>query len=262
MSDDTSSRLLLIGHSHLQCVAAAQTALGEGAPRLDAVRLFKDKRSGHEPDFDAYLDRELQALGLPTDEPADVVGLFMGGNTHNTLGLVQMKPPFDYVLSEHPDLPLFPGAALVPERVVHEILATRMEAPLRGLDKLARRFGARAVCVESPPPLGNDDYVRQHLDAHFQQEFAQGRDIVPATQRFKLWRTSCAIFRNRCQASGLEYLPTPPEAMEVGMYLRPEAYPLNATHGNSWFGGHLLNALIARAARLRASGLPPARALS
>lgn len=55
-----------------------------------------------------------------------------------------------------------------------------MEALLRGLEKLARRFGDRAVCVESPPPLGDDDDVREYLDEHFRKDFADGRDIVKA----------------------------------------------------------------------------------
>jgi hypothetical protein len=98
--------------------------------------------------------------------------------------------------------------------------------------------------------LGDDEYVRKYLDEHFRKDFLEGRDIVPAALRYKLWRTSCSIFERRCRAIGLAYLATPPAAMECGMYLHRAGYPLNVTHGNAWFGSHVLDALLARRATL------------
>ena len=247
------TQLLLIGHSHIQCVAVAQERRADTTARVDAIHLYRDKRVGNEPDFGLYIDQQLRALQLPSapdaanrPPPADVVALFMGGNTHNTLGLVKMRPPFDYVLPQRPDLPIAKDTALVPEQIVQSALASRMQAILAGLDILAARFGTAAVCVESPPPIGDDDYVRHYLDEHFRKDFGEGRDIVPATLRYKLWRTSCSIFQARCSACGLAYLPTPPATLVDGMYLHPAGYPANVTHGNAWFGGHVLDALIER----------------
>jgi hypothetical protein len=238
--------LLLVGHSHIQCVVAAHAARPESGVRLDAIHLYRDKRSGHEADFPAYIDAQLAAMGLQPVPEVDLVGLFMGGNTHNTLGLVKTDPPFDFVLPESPDLPLMPDATLVPARAVLELLATRMEAVLRGIDHFAQRFGERAVCVESPPPLGDDEYVRQYLDAHFHDAFAAGRDVVSAAMRYKLWRLACAVFRDRCERRGVSYMSTPVEALEDGRFLRREAYPRNVTHGNAWYGGLLLDELVQR----------------
>ena len=237
------TKILLIGHSHTQCFIDAYGAEMRGVLELDAIRLHRDKIVGGEPDFADYIAGQVKKLevahagGLNT---YDAVVLLLGGNTHNVLGLVEMSPPFDFVLSSQPSLPVSARARLLPEAVIKGVLLQRIETMFLGMNVIRQMFGGAMYCLESPPPIGDDDYVRRYLDEHFRKDFENNRDVVSAQLRYKLWKVSSAIYSERSRQLGISYVECPESVLVDGMYLRPEGYPLNATHGNAWYGGKVL----------------------
>ena len=232
-------RVLLIGHSHTQCIFDAYGASLRDVVELDVIRLHRDKIVGSEPSFGKYIADQVAGFAKASvreGAPYDLVASLMGGNTHNIVGLVEMTPPFDFVLSTQSSLRPSAHATLLPERLVRTVLQQRIETIFTGMKVIREMYGELMICLESPPPIGDDDYVRRHLDEHFQKDFKSGRDIVSAELRYKLWKLASGIYSERCAQLGIPYVTCPEETMVNGRYLRPEGYPGNVTHGNKWYG--------------------------
>ena len=249
-------RILLIGHSHTQCIFDAYGAGLQDIVDLDVVRLHRDKIVGSEPAFGEYIADQVAGFArVRSADPApyDLVVSLMGGNTHNIVGLVEMSPPFDFVLSVQPSLRPSAHATLLPEKIVRNVLQQRIETIFTGMKVIREMYSDLMICQESPPPIGDDDYVRRYLDEHFQQDFKSGREIVSAELRYKLWKLASGIYSERCEQLGVPYVTCPEKTMIDGMYLQPEGYPGNATHGNKWYGEMVLrNVLIVLKERMAA----------
>lgn len=218
---------------------------------MDLIYLRKDNAGKDlfaegEAGLTRHISAEMNKLGHPLNGDTsdyDRVVLCLGGNTHNTLGLIKLDPPFDYVLSTNESVETNVDAFLIPERIIRDIIKGKVQNFLDGLKTIKDLFIDKVVFIESPPPIGDDEYVRAYLDEYFIKAFPEGREIVSPALRYKLWRTASGIYQSRCEEIDIPYLKCPASAMIDGMYLKKEGYPDNVTHGNAWYGERVLENL-------------------
>jgi hypothetical protein len=78
--------------------------------------------------------------------------LSVGGAAHVVLGLVPHRERFDVILPEAPDLPVQPGARILPHRLVHAIMEQRSRPMLDTMAELARLGAGRKFAFAYPPP--------------------------------------------------------------------------------------------------------------
>jgi hypothetical protein len=193
--------------------------------------------------------RRVRARDVPPilEDAGITVLASVGGNAHNVFGLVEFEVPFDFVLPEREDLGADPTRQLIPYDAVHEVLGDRIRRSLRELALLQDAIGERMLVLESPPPIGDDAHVLKHSGHHFCRHYGDDWQVVSPALRYKFWRVSSAIYAAFCRQRGVTFVPAPADTMERGMFLKPEGWPPNATHANSWYGVRVIEAVRGRA---------------
>jgi hypothetical protein len=161
--------------------------------------------------------------------PEAVVLSCIGGNAHNVLAIIAHDPPFDFVCAEAADLPLDPQATILSEAAVRDTLKRRAGKHMALFHEVAAAVRGRMFHSESPPPSPASD--------RFLSGIARLTDRPPAPPalRYKRWRLHSAIVREACDATGVIFIPYPPQSVDdAGMLLTK--YYLNQTHANAAYG--------------------------
>lgn len=241
--------ILCIGHSHITALqAAAQLGLVDtGSFRMRFAPLSKESLAAVPTPkrFERYVEDLVLSLA-PEERSPELLVSTIGGNSHNGLGLIEHERPFDFVLEDAPELPLDEGAELVPGVVVEKLIAARLAPFLAIKKKILGRFDCRKMHVQSPPPLGDGEYMAAHLDPIFRSE----RPIKIASRplRLKLWLLHSRLVRRFCEQEGIELIECPPEGCEEGsLFLKREFYPANATHANKLYGALVIKQVLTAA---------------
>jgi len=164
---------------------------------------------------------------------------FVGGNRHNRIGLVKHPRPFDFVLPDHPDLPLDPNADIIPFDALRGALQRECEATLQRIHVLFEHCGEKLTQVESPPPAVEAKVLE---DRGSLREYIRNNGVAYGPMRVRLWRLHSMIIRLFCKRLGMRYLAAPPESMDADGFLLPEL-TRNATHGNGKYGALVLQQL-------------------
>ena len=228
--------VLLIGHSHTQCIIRAMQARG-----VAVGWGFVGVPSGGSP-------LEVTAEGECRLQPAVSAGLrgqiapgtlcisTIAGNAHNVLSLMATDPPFDF---RTPDDPAPPRAGAVP--IPYQAVRLSLETSLRDGD-LAMLYATRAAVpemrfhIESPPPLADDTLVRARMDPYFLQTYPDAQ-VADASLRLKMWRLHSALFAQACKALDVTFVSAPLDAIDSDGFLRPDyAHPTSSTHANEAYG--------------------------
>ena len=254
------ARLLGVGHSHLSALA---DALPGRAPRRGLeFRLIPMIDPAFEPNLEhveggTALNRAFRArLRTEEAEDADVPFVFdcISGNEHHFLGLVNHARPFDFVLESAPDLPLTPGAEVIPAGLMRERLHHAIGMARETLAGLRAATALPIWHVQSPPPVPDPDHIRRHASVFADAVAEHG--VAPATLRLKLWRLQSEAYRAACADGGIGFLPVPEAALDPDGFLRPNGWGPDPTHANAWYGALVLDQVEAlfRAAPSRAAG--------
>ena len=248
-----TSTILIVGHSHTASVLGALSVRNKhwAAPEglhvgvVNLRKLMPDLglttrdvivlQPPAPPRLHPGVVAEVERLIVP-DSRLYLVSM-IGGNAHNVLGLIRAEIPFDFILPEAPQLPLEPGAQLVPYGAMRTVLEQRMQSDRNTLEALRRLYPGVLLHMESPPPPQDDAYVAAALE-DFRTIFPSG-DVVSATLRYKLWRLHSTIVERYCHELGIIFVQAPVETRDAHGYLASQAYG-NATHGNAWYGSRLL----------------------
>jgi len=98
------------------------------------------------------------------------------------------------------------------------------------------------VHIESPPPIPCQEHIRQYA-GHFKERINQ-LGITPAIIRYKLWCLHSLVIRSACQSLDVSFLPVPKEIQDENGMMVQEAWGLDATHANSWYGDKVIHQLI------------------
>lgn len=221
------SPVIFVGGSHtLSVIAAARIAnVQVGAINLKHAAAFADDSE------QALHPSIVEKLASKT-----IVSL-VGGNMHNELALVRHPRPFDFVLPLEPSLPVGDGE-LIPAEALQSVLRKRMSRALSIVSLLKRHANGPMFHLESPPPIAEDDYIKNSIDKYFEKRGVAELGIVSRSLRYKLWRLHSEIVRSECQRLQIEFVPCPEEAIVDG-FLRQDLRA-NATHANERYGAMLL----------------------
>jgi hypothetical protein len=182
------------------------------------------------PDFGA----ETKAL---VDASAGPIYSFISGVQHVHIGLRPLtypaEPLFDFVLPEAPHLPLDPGAEIVPADAMRQVIDGAFRSRMKLLRKFAQLAPGRVVQFAPPPPA--PDLWIEGLAARHQAGTRRPNGLV----RWKIWRLTVDLFRERATSFGARFVDCPPAAVDDQGFMRQE-FVRNLTHGNIGFGRLLL----------------------
>jgi hypothetical protein len=168
-----------------------------------------------------------------------------GGNAHNALTLLEHPVPFDFILPEAPSRPRIPNTTYVPYNYVEAFLKRMTEAFLLNMATLRLAYPDQMAHVESPPPIGDNDFVLEHLEQYFTAQSDNPR-IAPRELRYKLWRTHSRIISHACEGYGLPFLAAPAEGMDEDGFLIRSAYGKDSTHAGIPYGLLILKQIESR----------------
>lgn len=239
-------KLLIIGHSHTVCIALAAKEMGipYRLVRLNDIKGTEDLRNRI---TSATIDLAGAKLtgsvseSLKTNTIKSIVSV--GGNYHNVIGLLKSPRPFDFIMPGFEHLPLAPDAELIPFDVIKASVYQRLKDGFLTLQYIAAFLGPDIVHLESPPPLGDKDFLAKNLDIYFREKAAgHSTEIVYGPTRFKLWRLASDLYERFCSEAKIPWLRTPVE-LDEGLYLPREFYTTNATHANVAFGKAFISAI-------------------
>jgi hypothetical protein len=208
-------------------------------PNLDVVDGIRKLR----PALELAIRQEIEEPGVHVP----FVVACIGANEHIALGMVRHRRPFDFVLPEQPDLPLDTEAEVVPcvviEKAVEQMAATNLEI-LANVQSSAKRS---LVCVGPPPPIGDNAFLLAQKSVLADRVREHG--VSAPLLRQKLWRLVVGLYRQRCEALGIAFLPPPPEALDNEGFMTQECWHTDGIHGNPWYGELLLRRIDALLSR-------------
>jgi hypothetical protein len=234
---------IIAGDSHIFAMGADHGYLGPAA--LAPVRcgdcsgyFLMEQWSG------ARQDSYWEALAVHAAGRVAVLS-FMG-NAHFGNFLLASTPLFDFVDPDDTGFQTYPGAVLVPRRLVKALPAFNPNS-LRGLINHLRARGCHNILVLGTPPV-REDFVTCMEEVRAQPGWRQvassmGVDIVtcpctPAPIMKRLWGVLQQCLSDAAAASDAEFLPAPQEAVNADGYLRVEYRgPLSDfAHANNAYG--------------------------
>ena len=233
--------VVMIGHSHLGPIRGGLSLMAPKSRRGAEGHFFVHdvwaKRTPYAdsaPEGGVAFNAEVMRLideVVPRDMPRCYVGT-LGGNGHVLLALARHPRPFDFILPERPELPRDEAAELLPYEFFLEALKPLMMPYVWQMVAFRQAIGESFLCVETPPPYGDDSYVATHLGDYVPNPDA----IVSRVSRYKCWRAHSYLLRFFCRHNDVDFLPAPRESMDEEGFLKREFYGADATHGNDRYG--------------------------
>ena len=219
---------VLIGHSHAKAIFEAARTAGV---RLLGYNFWTAPQPALNPDRSAFHPEIRETLSRGP------VFSVVGGAAHNVFGMVQHPAPYDFVLPAEPDLPIQPGAVLLPVDAVRGALLGVVQEYLDIMGLVRASASGAVYHFEPPPPLADDARVRVDVPWSFFPDLTH--EVAPAALRYKLWRLHSEIVGGFCREAGIELIPVPSEAMDRAGYLKPVHYH-DAMHVNESYGALVL----------------------
>lgn len=231
--------ITVLGHSHL---VALQEACGARA-EPDGFTFVQLRNDTVMPNFRIENDHVTlhESIREAVCNPqTDMVVSVAEGNLHSKLFVVD-EGNFDFCCSAAPDLPLTPGAQILPETVLREILERQLSRWFRFLKAIREQSGKPVVHYAPPPPVRDSSFIFNRAGVFARQ--AKGElKIASPEKRLKGYLLYCDIVKRFCEDIAIRYEAPPGEAIDEDGYLVPHAWK-DATHGNPWFGEIMLTAI-------------------
>lgn len=248
-----SSRIefVIAGDSHIFAMGASQDYVGpvslismEAAGGHGSFLMARWQGGRGAPYWDAL---------VPHSRGRSVV-LSVMGNQHFAHFLLARAPLFDFVDPKEPGHALYPGAVVVPRRMVKALPMLNTNW-VRGLIQRLRTGGCRDIIVIGTPPVREDfteAYEHVSRTPFWRQRAASmGVDIekcgfTPASIMKRLWGVLQEALADVARETGTRFLPVPNQAIDVNGY-RAAGYggPLwNFAHANEVYGRLMLEHII------------------
>ncbi len=234
MQSTTRPPLFCLGHSHIEAIEKAASAAG--IP-IEAIN-FWNVRGGPLGQRDAQGNpRFFDDIAARISAHVGPVFSHLGGNPPVLIGTLRHPRPFDFVLPSEPDLPLEPGAEVVPSVAVRMLLE-KVARPWIGLmQELARLCDGPVFHVEPPPPSMSSERMAKHMIWDLFPGMT--REIAPPVFRYKLWRLHSELLRDVCGPLGIQLIPVPAECRTPEGFLRGRYFG-DGTHGNVEYGALMI----------------------
>ncbi len=235
--------ILIVGDSHVEAMNVTRSF--DGSTTIAPIASHGDGVLGVLSPW----PRPLEAFWAAALEGAKdrAVAVSYGGNIHLARFLFAPQPMFDFVASEHPDLPLDESVELIPEAAIRAELAPHVINVRPRLEALAK-VAAKVLYIGSPPPKGDDEFIAKCLRAEkFFVNLAKSSNIAledvrfsPRLLRLKLWHALQAIMRETAEGVGATFVPAPEAGKTDEGYLHADYYAVDVSHANKLYGAQVV----------------------
>ncbi len=224
--------ILVIGQSHVEAVLSANPPEN----KLKIINLNSVDRSI------SIADKINLGGYLPEPAENSIVFSMIGGNFHNTFGLIESSLPFDFVEPESHNYSFGSKRYLITYELIFRYFTDAMRGGfLRSILKLKNYYGTPFVHIISPPPIGDDEHIKQNPGGYFKDKVHLG--VTPAELRGKLYRLHTRVIVEFCQEHGIPTLPPPAEAVTEDGFLARPFWKNDPTHANAAYGRLVLEQL-------------------
>jgi len=240
---------LIFGHSHVWSVKRAMVEGGYQAVHPDYEArillcgtaefpgsLISYSASGGEMLNPCLLSQLNQ--NEPLDRARTTLVSMVQGNHYNVIGLVRDGAQFDFVLPGREDLPVLPGAQIIPYGAVRDTIVNEMKELEAFLRRLKRLGFAYVFHVNAPPPIRSSDFILEELRKKGQVE-DETIQVTDPFVRLKLWilqKRVLNLIGNRLKMGCFHALP---ETQDKDGFLRQEFWK-DSVHANEKYSAILL----------------------
>lgn len=230
-------QLLVIGHSHIECLTAAYDK-----QTFDADVQFINLRLLEQDHKDVPLFDKVkkQTRGL---HPSAVC-LCIGGNLHNILGLIENPIPFCVGASDVGAIPADVGSRkFIPNALMTEVFENNLRRNLTF--SIYTAFpNAKRLYMNAPPPIGDFEHIKKHPGV-FRDKIELGSS--PPVLKLHLYRIQTKTKQSIAQEAKATFVDVVPELVDDQGFLAPKFYNADPTHGNSEYGDVMLREILQNA---------------
>lgn len=237
-------QVVIFGHSHIDALihaswSAQSIANTQNDIEFKFVRMpittgavFLDENGQWHPNLDVWNFLEESET---FSKPDSVYISIMGGNEHNLFGLFEHPEPFNVFGTS------YQTGYNIPSSLMKKTLETATFYRSELLPFIKSRISGNLFVHETPPPSFDNQYLQDRVASEISES---GHNLVIAqpSLRMRLWQLVKELTIENCNHLGIEYLPSPPEALVDG-FLAPSFRGNDVTHANIEYGELLLKNL-------------------
>lgn len=222
--------LLIIGHSHTGCLRRATSVTPESSIKFIARHEIEE--SGTDLDNIGEWPKAWKA------HKPKWVCLCLGGNFHNTIGLVEHPDPFSVGEFEQGAVPRGHERWFIPYSAMRALFELRMGKHLKSIEPIYALYkGASRLYLNPPPPLANWDHVKNNPGG-FKDNIHLG--LAPNDLRLQLYKIQTEMLRKYAENQGATFITCPDSVKDEQGFLLAEFCQDDPTHGNQEYGAVML----------------------
>jgi len=227
--------ILIVGQSHTEAIISAQRHLE--SPIAEIANLNARHR-------ELKVAEKIKMNGyLPDREGRTLVASMIGGNFHNTFGLIENVIKFDFPVPGEDDFVLANDRHLITFELMKHYFADVMNRGfLRSIKEVRDHYApVRFVHVCSPPPISDSEHIASHPGGVFKDKVRLG--VAPSRLRLKFYDLHTSVIADFCENEGIEFLLPPSEAVTDDGFLVKAYWMEDPTHANEAYGLLVLDQL-------------------
>jgi hypothetical protein len=233
-------RIFIFGDSHTNALKKALNGyeLPDSSVNFDVHWMLSEKNGTVRGDL-RYEDA-LAIVSELTDKDLLVISLL--GTGHNIFGLIKHDIPFYFSDTDQCQCDISHNQ-LIPISLMHDMFIEFCKKNKK-IPDLKKATMARVVHLMTPPPKGDNDYIKSKIESYRDKVVAGVHDINPADTRLKLWNIEMDALQVVCRSYDISVLSPPVDAITDAGFLKKEFYGDDATHVNSSYGKLVINKII------------------
>jgi hypothetical protein len=227
--------ILIIGQSHAEALVAAQRRTEYPDVEIENLNArHREIKVADKIKMNGY---------LPSKRHRRLVASMIGGNFHNTFGLIENVVRFDFAVPGEDDFVLAEDRQLITYELIKHYFADLMNRGFLQSIKALRDFYApcRFIHICSPPPIADNDHIISNPGGVFRSKVQLG--VTPSKLRRKLYDLHSHVVESFCKVEGIDFLLPPGQAVTGDGFLARPYWMADPTHANAAYGQLVLDQL-------------------
>jgi hypothetical protein len=227
--------ILVVGQSHAEALIAAQRRLEYKDVEITNLNARHRELK--------VADKIRTGGYLPSGKRRTLVASMIGGNFHNTFGLIENVIRFDFSVPGEDDFVLPADRQLVTYELIRHYFSDVMNRGFLQSIKQLRDYYApiRFIHICSPPPIADNEHIVANPGGVFKDKVKLG--VTPSKLRRKLYDLHTRVIAEFCEAERIDLLLPPGEAITDDGFLAKPYWMADPTHANEAYGQLVLDQL-------------------
>ena len=226
-------KTLIIGESHTEAVKRAL----QDQPN-ESILLVNVKSLPQSP----FATKGAVRPGYLKELSFDRVISMIGGNFHNSIGLIESPMPFDFFSPFEAPADASSGRTIIPYHdMLHFFRSAMTSGYLKKISALEQHFSLPTYHIAPPPPIADSTHIALNPGGFFADKVIQG--IAPSSLRMKLYRLHGLVLQEFCESERITLILPPPTAVDSGGFLAQKYWKKDPTHANTMYGHLILKQL-------------------